>query len=277
MAQLSYVVADRVATGNITLNGSQGVDGGAVPNGQTVLATAQTNAAENGLWIVNTAGAWTRSPDDPVPIGSLVYVRTGAAFMRSTWRTWASATWEPVCLDEPDDVSIGHDAGSRLLEIKDGGVNNNHLFGQIDLTTKVVNRLPFANAPQTTRVDATGPASNLTLPADTWTTVVFGTENTDGNGEYNPADGTFAPLVTGDYIVSTQHVLFADAARCLCALWVGATSIVSRFSDGPGFSPGGSYVFPLTSGVGYRIRLQHIGVGGTAYANASFLRIRRLG
>jgi len=47
------------------LSGAATLDGTAVANGDYVLLTAQTTTSQNGLWVVNTAGAWTRRSDLP--------------------------------------------------------------------------------------------------------------------------------------------------------------------------------------------------------------------
>jgi hypothetical protein len=49
-------------TANITLSGAQTIDGVAVVAGNRVLVKDQTNAADNGIYIV-AAGAWTRATD----------------------------------------------------------------------------------------------------------------------------------------------------------------------------------------------------------------------
>ena len=54
-------VADVVATGNLSLTGAATIDGVVLSNGQVVLASAQTIAANRGNWIVNTGGAWTQA------------------------------------------------------------------------------------------------------------------------------------------------------------------------------------------------------------------------
>jgi hypothetical protein len=50
------------ATQNITLSGTQTVDGIALVAGNRVLVTAQTNAVQNGIWVV-ASGNWTRPLD----------------------------------------------------------------------------------------------------------------------------------------------------------------------------------------------------------------------
>lgn len=50
------------ASSNVTLYGEQTIDGVVCGRGKRVLLTAQTNAAENGPWVVQ-AGAWIRPKD----------------------------------------------------------------------------------------------------------------------------------------------------------------------------------------------------------------------
>lgn len=58
-AKASCLVA---TTGNITLSGTQTIDGVAVTAGQRVLVWQQSTASQNGIY-VSAAGAWSRSPD----------------------------------------------------------------------------------------------------------------------------------------------------------------------------------------------------------------------
>src|SRR5215472_96282 len=51
-----------LAASNITLSGTQTIDGVALSVGDTVLCTAQTTGSQNGSWTV-ASGAWTRTPD----------------------------------------------------------------------------------------------------------------------------------------------------------------------------------------------------------------------
>ena len=58
-----YWKSARIATtANITLSGTQTIDGVAVVAGDRVLVKNQTNAAQNGIYVVS-AGAWTRATD----------------------------------------------------------------------------------------------------------------------------------------------------------------------------------------------------------------------
>lgn len=48
---------------NLSLTGAATVDGVVLANGDRVAVSAQTEPADNGIYVVNTAGAWTRSTD----------------------------------------------------------------------------------------------------------------------------------------------------------------------------------------------------------------------
>lgn len=58
---------------NVDLSGQEILDGGAPTlNGFRYLLTAQTNPVENGIWIANDSGAWTRASD--FAVGSTQYL-----------------------------------------------------------------------------------------------------------------------------------------------------------------------------------------------------------
>jgi len=56
--------ADYVANASVSsLAGTQSVDGVLVPNNAVVLLTSQSSSVNNGLWVVNSGGSWTRPAD----------------------------------------------------------------------------------------------------------------------------------------------------------------------------------------------------------------------
>lgn len=74
----------RVATtANITLSGTQTIDGVAVVANDRVLVKNQSTATQNGLYVV-AAGAWTRTTDDLTP-NTFVFVEEGTANADSAW------------------------------------------------------------------------------------------------------------------------------------------------------------------------------------------------
>jgi hypothetical protein len=85
-------------TANITLSGTQTIDGYAVAAGQRVLVKNQTTASQNGLYLAN-ASAWTRTTDGSqgeLTSGALVFVINGT--------TQAATQWY---LQTPDTITVG--------------------------------------------------------------------------------------------------------------------------------------------------------------------------
>jgi hypothetical protein len=82
-----------LAASNITLSGTQTIDGVALSAGDTVLCIAQTTGSQNGSYTV-AAGAWTRTPDfDDVndqTRSPYWFVGEGTAYAASGWvmTTW---------------------------------------------------------------------------------------------------------------------------------------------------------------------------------------------
>lgn len=86
---VAKAVVVAATTGNITLVGEQVIDGVAIVAGNRVLVRAQTNPAQNGIWVAvaevspGVGGAWTRATDmdtwDEV-VDAAVPILTGATF-----------------------------------------------------------------------------------------------------------------------------------------------------------------------------------------------------
>lgn len=91
----SVVVA---TTANITLSGTQTIDGVAVSAGQRVLVKNQTTASANGIYAVST-GAWTRTAD--AIQGTLT---SGALVLSVGGTTTGGTSWY---LQTPDPITVG--------------------------------------------------------------------------------------------------------------------------------------------------------------------------
>jgi len=93
-AVTSSQTARAASTGNLTLTGAATVDGVVLATGNVVLAKNQTTTSQNGLWTVNTSGAWTRTPGmdtwAEVP-GTIVSVQEGTANADTIWLSTADA------------------------------------------------------------------------------------------------------------------------------------------------------------------------------------------
>lgn len=88
---LEFKQSVRVATtANITLSGTQTVDGVAVVAGDRVLVKNQTTASENGIYMV-ASGSWARSddadntPGSEVTTGMFTFVDSGTVNANSGW------------------------------------------------------------------------------------------------------------------------------------------------------------------------------------------------
>lgn len=78
-----------VAVANITLSGTQTIDGVSCIAGDRVLASAQTTASQNGVYVV-ASGAWTRAVDadqtGEITPGAFWFVEEGTAYGKTQWR-----------------------------------------------------------------------------------------------------------------------------------------------------------------------------------------------
>lgn len=88
-AGIKYKESVRVATtANITLSGTQTIDGVALSVGDRVLVKNQGTASQNGIYVV-ASGAWTRSTDadtsGDLNGGSTVWVNEGSTYADTGW------------------------------------------------------------------------------------------------------------------------------------------------------------------------------------------------
>jgi hypothetical protein len=100
-----------VATSNITLSGSQTVDGVVVPNGSSVLVAGQTTASQNGIYIANTAGAWSLAIN--FPSGYVIAANCNLAVHVSQGTNYAGATF---VLNTSSPITIGTTAQTWTTE-----------------------------------------------------------------------------------------------------------------------------------------------------------------
>lgn len=77
-----------ISTANITLSGTQTIDGVAVVAGDRVLVAGQTSHANDGIYVV-AAGAWTRATDADtaaeVNDGATTFVQQGTTYANTTF------------------------------------------------------------------------------------------------------------------------------------------------------------------------------------------------
>lgn len=80
-------------------SGVANIDGSDTGDGQRVLLTSQTHSQDNGIWLTNSTGAWTRPSDwsngSIIPDGSIVPVAGGefsGYLYNTTWQTSGLST-----------------------------------------------------------------------------------------------------------------------------------------------------------------------------------------
>jgi hypothetical protein len=76
------------AVGNVSLTGPLTNDGVTYVTGDRILVASQTTGTQNGIYVVNTAGAWALAPDaaiGTIGAGAMVIVQEGTANADSLW------------------------------------------------------------------------------------------------------------------------------------------------------------------------------------------------
>lgn len=110
----------RAATiGNITLSGTQTIDGVALTAGNRVLVKNQTDPSQNGIYVV-AAGAWSRATDADVSAevssGMFTFVSEGSVNASSGW---VLSTADPIVLNTTD-LTFGQFSGAGAVTAGNG-------------------------------------------------------------------------------------------------------------------------------------------------------------
>lgn len=115
------------STANLTLSGTQTIDGVSCVAGDRVLAKNQTTLSQNGIWVV-AAGAWTRATDADVAaeIGAAtVNVQAGTTNGGTRWVTTLKSTDTvgTTAMNWYRDID-----GSNMVTFTSGGTTNSTGF-----------------------------------------------------------------------------------------------------------------------------------------------------
>lgn len=127
-----YVLRESVVaatTGNVALTGAYSVDGVTVTNGQRYLAWQQTDPAENGVYIYNSAGAHARATD--MDAAGEVQGSAFAATGGETYEGWILKTESEVTTLGTDDIDFyaAVDLGSILTAVNTHAANETDPHG----------------------------------------------------------------------------------------------------------------------------------------------------
>lgn len=188
----------RVATtANITLSGTQTIDGVSLSAGDRVLVKNQTTGSENGLYVVVDGGSWTRTDD----ANSDADVTAGLFTFVSEGSTYADTGW---VLSTNDTITLGTTAltftqfsGAGQYTAGDGLTLTGTTFDVVGTSNRIV-----VNA-DSIDIDANyvGQSSITTvgtISTGTWNGTTIGVEyggtgaTTLASGEYLKGNGTGA-------------------------------------------------------------------------------------
>jgi hypothetical protein len=121
---------EAATTANITLSGTQTIDGVALVADERVLVKNQTTPSENGIYLVKS-GAWQKVEADSVK-GVLVFIEQGT--VNNDRQYYATSVTEWVLFSRVDVITPGNGlnkAGTTLF-IPNSGVTNAMLAGDIN-------------------------------------------------------------------------------------------------------------------------------------------------
>jgi hypothetical protein len=180
-------------TGNITLSGEQTIDGVGVVVGNRVLVWQQTNAVENGIYVVS-AGAWTRATDfdssGEITAGAYSFVTSGSTYINNGFTVTTSGTITPDVTAFNFTISTGAGtitAGTGL--------------------TKVANTLNIANTavtPDTYKSITVNAQGQVTAGTNPTTLAGYGiTDAADVNHNHTSINGSASTLTTARNITIT--------------------------------------------------------------------------
>lgn len=89
-----------LADTNQSLTGAATIDGVVIPNGGAVLLTNQTSAIQNGIWLVNTGGAWARPTyfaTGADAAAAYTFIQQGTVYSEQGW----------ICISDTGSAVVG--------------------------------------------------------------------------------------------------------------------------------------------------------------------------
>lgn len=209
-------------TADITLSGTQTVDGVSLDAGNRVLVKNQSTASENGIYVVVSGGSWTRATDfntsGKVTSGAFTFVEEGTANADSGWvlTTDGSITLGTTAL------SFTQFSGAGMMEAGAGLVKTGNT---IDVVTASATRI-VVNA-DTIDLATTGVSAGTykSVTVDTYGRITAGTNPTTLSGygitDAQPLDATLTALA--GVTVAADQLIYATGSDAF------ATSSLTTF------------------------------------------------
>ena len=187
----------RVATtANITLSGTQTIDGVSLSAGDRVLVKNQTDGSENGLYVV-ASGAWSRTDDAnsdaDVTAGLFTFVTEGSTYADTGW---VLSTNDTITLDTTA-LTFTQFSGAGQYAAGDGLTLTGTTFDVVGTSNRIVVNADSididANYVGQSSITTVGTISTGTWNGDTVGVAYGGTGATTlASGEYLKGNGTGA-------------------------------------------------------------------------------------
>lgn len=263
--------AARVSTvGNITLSGFQTIDGITLIAGDRVLVRNQTDAAENGIYVVSS-GAWTRATDfdevvpGEVEQGASVFVEEGTTLSRTGWilATGGIIDLGVTALVFTQYAGANNYTGGNLITI--AGNQINHDSGSWVAKSNLSGAAVISNL----SVDAYGHPTNWVTRNLTAANVgaaptshTHTTSQITDLGSYTGFDDKYVDIsgdsMTGDLFV--QPGVSAGSSTLPRTIQLGSTSSGSFISSGSNLGGSVSYVLRGYPSGGIQLSLNEGGI-----------------
>ncbi len=183
-------------TENITLANSQTIDGVAVVNDNRVLVKNQTDATENGIYVVEDASSWNRSSDadedSEVNNGMCVFITSGTINVNTTF-----------ILSTADDITLGT-TELTFGEFNFADIAHLNSAQTFTETNTFTNTIEYSDgSTQIQAAHATDIYGSLTTVISTGVTFTPDAANTSPSGLSFKNDGTIM------FIADTDNTLYA--------------------------------------------------------------------
>lgn len=202
-------------TANITLSGTQTVDGVALIAGDRVLVKDQSTASANGIYVV-AAGSWTRSTDADTATeltAAFVFVEQGTANADTGW----VCTTDNITLGTTSIVFVQF-AGSGAYQAKLNGTGYVKMSGT---TVSYVSSIPnadLANSAITVQGTSVSLGGSVNVINGTGLVKASGTTITYDNSNYLTANQSISLSLTGDVTGSASGQTSLSAATTVTRL-----------------------------------------------------------
>ena len=201
--------AAAATTANITLSGTQTIDGYAALIGDRILVKNQTNGIENGIYVVS-AGAWSRSTDADTGIEldhATIFVEHGTTQGTTGWTVNNTST--PVL--GTDIISLIQFNGASNINAGNGITKS----GNVISVNPIINQL-------TTSVSGVGLAT-------TGTAGTYNTVTTDAYGRVT--GGSNSAYLTGNQTITATGDVTGSGATSIALTLASVNGNVGTFGD----------------------------------------------